>query len=370
MESRLAFVGSQSADVSKWKRMDMGSMLLLARALVLDLHCPIYGGFARDFIVRGDQPNDIDCLCPAQRRDEVFNALRILADANGIAHEVAREKGMAHSMRFKYARSSFEIDLVDPASVGLAADADVSNLVVTSDGKLELRDASAPSTLDETIKNCLAKQFVFFLEKEVVGPNRYAYRLKKYTDNGWNRLPDAAPAPAPPVRPAPLATVPATQAQSPTREPEESGSESEDESESEECVAAAGDIPHDDPAMCVRQANGHTVLLTVAEPPTVEDETIAVLTMRRKGRAGQARQRAEGEEVACHVCHMHNGAGKTIAGCTFIYCSMGSRCVCPGNDGEGARAHPKCAGMRNKRQMHAYEKKYTCEHCKRAMYLE
>ena len=180
------------------------AMLLLAHTAVWTARCCVYGGFIRDFIVRGERANDVDVgyRDGPVGRDRLKTAVLAQVGKLGLSYNV-RDKGMAYAIKVSGSgMEAFDIDLVDLTKVQQVAsspgvDSDVGNLVLEltddSSGGLPLKlKINKPhlATLAVSLEHCRAKKFLFYYEG---GGNGDAIRLSKYLSRGWtclNTLPE------------------------------------------------------------------------------------------------------------------------------------------------------------------------------------
>lgn len=170
------------------------AVLYLVWVLLHQCQCQVYGGFVRDWVVRGESANDIDCVCPAAKRDEVKGTLRAAIQGKGITMGSARTKGAAHAVQFTFGGTPpIDIDLVDTANVPYTApgvDCDSGNIALSPNGVYCLK-VNKPFLCDlaTSIKHCLAKKFVYYYAP---GASCTSQRLGKYFERGWTCLNNVA----------------------------------------------------------------------------------------------------------------------------------------------------------------------------------
>jgi HrpA-like RNA helicase/O-acetyl-ADP-ribose deacetylase (regulator of RNase III)/8-oxo-dGTP pyrophosphatase MutT (NUDIX family)/predicted RNA-binding protein YlqC (UPF0109 family) len=178
-------------------------MLQLAHVLVWKCDVSIYGGFLRDWVVRGEPANDIDVLVapPQTTTASVEQVLqRSLAQTPGAVQQQVktisrRQKGSALTLTVRAdGVVSIDIDLVDPAGVQQkthpGVDCDAGNLLLSRRESLRKKVPTAGDSLASALENVRRKQFVFYYPLHAGAPtqNMAIARLKKYLERGWTCL--------------------------------------------------------------------------------------------------------------------------------------------------------------------------------------
>jgi len=159
--------------------------LHVAHAAVWDAGCSVYGGFVRDWVIRGESANDIDVNTGDY--DATQRAMQQALQPYGITMQTSQPWGETKAYRrltFVWQGSSLEVDLVDPSKVPHTppgVDCDVGNLKIDSRGGLQLKVPELVS-LEKSIKHALSKKFVCFYEPSSDMAKR---RIQKYMQRGW-----------------------------------------------------------------------------------------------------------------------------------------------------------------------------------------
>ena len=167
---------STSVPPPQWTGRD-GAMLQLAHIVIWRCGCSVYGGFVRDWVVRGQPAVDIDALVQTGETDRVAGALVSAAASVGLACASQRVKGAARSLSFGDGRfgSPIDVDLVDPANVPRVSpgvDADIDNIRISAKGGLGRKVPGAAGRslpLAKCVKHAQAGKFVFFYQLD--GPS-------------------------------------------------------------------------------------------------------------------------------------------------------------------------------------------------------
>ncbi|ETO74434.1 hypothetical protein F444_09781 [Phytophthora nicotianae P1976] len=180
-------------------------MLQLAHALVWKCDVSIYGGFLRDWVVRGEPANDIDVqiLPPQTTTASVQQQLQQhLAQTPGALQRQVqitsgRQKGSAFALAIcADGISSIDIDLVDPSAVlqqtHPGVDCDAGNLLLNRQQSLRKKIPTAGDSLAAALENVGKKQFVFYypLHSGAPAQSMAIKRLRKYLKRGWTCLSD------------------------------------------------------------------------------------------------------------------------------------------------------------------------------------
>ena len=164
--------------------------LHIAHAAIHDAGTTIYGGFVRDWVIRGESANDIDVS--TSNYDATERTLTETLERVSIHFVQAKLWGVTNACRrleFSFegadgATVPLEVDLVDPSKVPHTppgVDCDVGNLKIDQRGGLQLKVAGLVS-LEKTVKHAIAQKFVLFYEPSGDVARR---RVDKYTGRGW-----------------------------------------------------------------------------------------------------------------------------------------------------------------------------------------
>jgi predicted RNA-binding protein YlqC (UPF0109 family) len=195
---RLALINSVAP--TSWATRD-DVMLQLAHALVWKCNASIYGGFLRDWVVRGESAHDIDVrLSPPQVTAASVETTLVQFVANSPEAQRKRvtlmsrgQKGSSFALTFgAHGIAPFDIDLVDPSTIQNrmhpGVDCDAGNLMLNRSQSLCKKVEGAGSSLCTALKNIAKKQFVFYYALESGDAPRNAValaRLKKYLGRKW-----------------------------------------------------------------------------------------------------------------------------------------------------------------------------------------
>jgi len=165
--------------------------LLVAHTMIWQLGCKVYGGFVRDWAIRGDPANDIDTYVPSGTNVRSMGArLATTLSPFGVRVNSERQNGKAWSVQLSLGTlKPLDVDLVDmdASSQSPGADCDSGNLCINTFGRLEKKSNKAGGQfipLVQCLKHCMKKKFVFFY---AVRENRDVARrrLHKYFSRGW-----------------------------------------------------------------------------------------------------------------------------------------------------------------------------------------
>eukprot|EP01032_Pedospumella_encystans_P008904 gene8904-10522_t len=174
-------------------------VLYLAHTLVWQLGCTVYGGFVRDWVIRGEPANDIDVKLPdgtdsqkvAEGLTRAVQAAAGKPGAAGLQVIERKVKGAAFTVVISgpWQGHKIEVDLVSKSVVSQkpGVDADVDNFAIDATGQLTKRVHDAGGlqmSLIVQVKHCLAKQFVSYYDL-AASPDMVRTRLKKLFDRGW-----------------------------------------------------------------------------------------------------------------------------------------------------------------------------------------
>jgi hypothetical protein len=165
------------------------AVLHVAHAAIFDASCIVYGGFLRDWVVRGEMANDVDVT--TSDYDATQHAMTTALSAYGIALSGAQPWGQNHDYRrlqYSWQGHTIDVDLVDPSKVPPTppgVDCDVGNLQLDKHSGLQLKVPRLGQyvSLAKSVKHCMSKKFVLFYDPsagDVAGR-----RLKKYVGRGW-----------------------------------------------------------------------------------------------------------------------------------------------------------------------------------------
>ncbi|TMW59222.1 hypothetical protein Poli38472_007367 [Pythium oligandrum] len=171
-------------------------MLQIAHALIWKCDVSIYGGFLRDWVIRGEPANDIDVqISPPQtttssitRQLHQFLAQSPHAVRHGVVIQSGREKGSAFTLAVS-AKSfaSIDIDLVDPSLVQHkthpGVDCDAGNLLLNKNESLRKKVTTAGDSLASALENVRKKQFVFYYPLHVRAPTQSGDRHGRGIDD-------------------------------------------------------------------------------------------------------------------------------------------------------------------------------------------
>jgi hypothetical protein len=169
----------------------------------------IYGGWIRDWLVRGAEANDLDVSVADGGLEEVHRSIQSIAENYGCHVQLGglREKGAARSCWVvpsdnRWAGRGIEIDLVTQANVDAASggvmqspgmDCSAGNVCMKYDHgtfttQMELKQQhAAPRTLislERTLELTRLKQFVMYYDPS---SDRGRRRLRKYQRLKWKR---------------------------------------------------------------------------------------------------------------------------------------------------------------------------------------
>jgi hypothetical protein len=177
-----------------WKTRD-DAMSLIAHALIWNGNCQLYGGFVRDWLIRGESANDIDTLLPQGTAPaQILQAISGVLARDGIVVSAQKQKGLAHTVVFRIpGHQDIEVDLVDPVAKAQNAsspgvDCDVGNMSFGRNGNLSLLVANPKLvSLAKSKRHCEKKQFVFYYNCSAAS-DMCQKRLTKYFSRGWTCL--------------------------------------------------------------------------------------------------------------------------------------------------------------------------------------
>ncbi|KAL0248239.1 hypothetical protein GEMRC1_003475 [Eukaryota sp. GEM-RC1] len=171
---------------------------VLCHILLWKCRCTIYGGYVRDFVIRGTPANDIDVVAPSSELGPVIKKFISETGKSGLFISKERITVIAYvvqKLTITVSDFDFEVDFTAPGASRKAqgaappyVEADVSNLQLSVDKKLHLKEPLADPHVDFNviIDHCLRKQFVFYYDLTKY-PN-LCYRLKRRVQRGWTCL--------------------------------------------------------------------------------------------------------------------------------------------------------------------------------------
>jgi len=162
--------------------------LHVAHAAIFDAGAVVYGGFLRDWIIRGEPANDVDVNTSDYSATE--RAMDAALQPFGITLHGSQAWGETKAYRrltFKWSGSQVEVDLVNPSLVPPTApgvDCDVGNLKLDRTGGLQLKVPRLATcvSLAKSIKHAQSKKFVLFYDPSGDVAQK---RLHKYVQRGW-----------------------------------------------------------------------------------------------------------------------------------------------------------------------------------------
>ncbi|GIQ82421.1 hypothetical protein KIPB_005499 [Kipferlia bialata] len=177
-------------------------MLLLSHHLIWQCKCTVYGGMVRDWVIRNEAANDIDCLLPnMSMMVSVKGTIERFASRLGLHKVEERQQPNSYMIRFGgTSGKDIRVELVDPLLPTAAPHCDCSagNVCVNAKGVMAKKAHAGGNTvtLAECITHIKKKQFVCFLDWNAPqNAGSLLGRVKdKYLDRGWsllNQLPTA-----------------------------------------------------------------------------------------------------------------------------------------------------------------------------------
>ncbi|KAL0248259.1 hypothetical protein GEMRC1_003495 [Eukaryota sp. GEM-RC1] len=167
-------------------------VLLVAHVAIWEIGLSLYGGFVRDYVIRNQPANDVDCLVPPSLMGKVPSMFKQALSKYNISCGSPRTKGNAHCIDATLPDgSNLEIDLT-PSDMKIQkpyVDADINNLMVDKTGLLQKIKGAGGSlcNLAVSIQHCQNKEFVFFYSCQV-DPKMCERRLKKMLGKGFTCL--------------------------------------------------------------------------------------------------------------------------------------------------------------------------------------
>ncbi|KAL0213739.1 hypothetical protein P9112_005923 [Eukaryota sp. TZLM1-RC] len=141
--------------------------LLIAHRAIWVLGAQLYGGFVRDYVIRNQSANDIDCLlAPTQNVDNCIRLLTTDLNGFGISAGAPYQKGAAFCVPFQTPSGIVEVDLVVAGSIKTVSpgvDCDCNNLLVDQNGlSLKVNGAGGQlCNLANCVRHANEQKFVF-----------------------------------------------------------------------------------------------------------------------------------------------------------------------------------------------------------------
>jgi hypothetical protein len=165
------------------------AVLHVAHAAIFDAGCVVYGGFLRDWVVRGETANDVDVR--TSDYDATQRAMNTALQAFGINLSGSQPWGQNKTFRrlqYTWQGNAIDVDLVNPSlvpSTPPGVDCDVGNLQLDKHNGLQLKVPRLGQhvSLAKSVKHCMSKKFVLFYDPS--GSEPAGRRLKKYIERGW-----------------------------------------------------------------------------------------------------------------------------------------------------------------------------------------
>jgi hypothetical protein len=141
----------------------------LAHAAIFDAGCVVYGGFLRDWVVRGETAGDVDV--ETSDYDATGQAMSKALQEFSISISDSQQWGQNKNYRrlqYTWQGNAIYVDLVNPVLVPFTppgVDCDVGNLQIDKDNGLHLKvSLSKLVSLAKSIKHCMSKKFVLFYD--------------------------------------------------------------------------------------------------------------------------------------------------------------------------------------------------------------
>ncbi|GCA63523.1 hypothetical protein KIPB_010413 [Kipferlia bialata] len=178
-------------------------MLMLVHHLIWATGCSVYGGFVRDWVIRGKEANDIDCLLPSMSQLDSVKA-SLIGCAKHLGLQWTGEVGHPNSYMVSFSGAGMapiSVDLVDPhlSSPPPHCECSAANVKINEKGVMAKKAYAGGDlvTLADCVSHIQSKSFVCFIDwgcaANTTGCDNLVRRVKrKYLDRGWsllNRLP-------------------------------------------------------------------------------------------------------------------------------------------------------------------------------------
>jgi hypothetical protein len=165
------------------------AVIHVAHAAIFDAGCVVYGGFLRDWVVRGETANDVDVR--TSDYDATEQAMNTALQEFGINCSGSQPWGQNKTFRrlqYTWQGNAIDVDLVNPSlvpSTPPGVDCDVGNLQLDKHNGLQLKVPRLGQhvSLAKSVKHCMSKKFVLFYDPS--GSEPAGRRLKKYIERGW-----------------------------------------------------------------------------------------------------------------------------------------------------------------------------------------
>lgn len=174
-------------------------MAKLVHSAIWNLGCSVYGGYVRDWIIRGEDANDIDIRVPNGINSSIV-ATNLINVASQIKVRLIREEKLQaiHKLYFRPLESTEKdigVDLVPenlPKNIYTppGVDCDVGNFCISKEGlRRKNPQAGKQISICDSIEHAINKQFVFFYDiQDIRQGKRNLDRLIKYFQRGWTCL--------------------------------------------------------------------------------------------------------------------------------------------------------------------------------------
>jgi hypothetical protein len=148
------------------------AVMHLAHAAIFDAGCVVYGGFLRDWVVRGETAGDVDV--ETSDYDATGQAMSKALQEFSISISDSQQWGQNKNyrrLRYTWQGNAIYVDLVNPVLVPFTppgVDCDVGNLQIDKDNGLHLKvSLSKLVSLAKSIKHRMSKKFVLFYDLSV-----------------------------------------------------------------------------------------------------------------------------------------------------------------------------------------------------------
>ena len=163
-----------------------GLMLFIVWILSHKCGLVVYGGFVRDWVINGEDANDIDTLCPAAQFATTKTTLSNEISKFRATIVGEKTKGAAHTLIIRHSfGKDIEVDLVDQTRVPFmhpGVDCNAGNMAIFPNGRFD-RKLPIGLSLNKCKQHCEKKQFVFYYK--LTDGNSAQQRLNKYLAKGW-----------------------------------------------------------------------------------------------------------------------------------------------------------------------------------------
>jgi len=138
----------------------------VAHAAIFDAGCVVYGGFLRDWVVRGETAGDVDVR--TSDYDATEQAMSTALQEFSISISDSQQWGQNKNYRrlqYTWQGNAIYVDLVNPILVPFTppgVDCDVGNLQLDKHNGLHLKVPLV--SLAKSIEHCMSKKFVLFYD--------------------------------------------------------------------------------------------------------------------------------------------------------------------------------------------------------------